>query len=509
MKTGKYIAALLMGVVICGNGFAQEFGFGFDDDAESAASSPTVSVKVGGEVAVEIAPFVHDFDEDGTQAISFWDMVSGKLNFKVEGGNVEAIAAFNLHSAAIRELWNATSTLGDPSYTPLIMDEAYLRAFIGPVNIEAGLRKLTWGKADSLGPLDVINPLDYSDLSKLSDIQSIKIARPMVHASWNISGFSKLEAVFIPNFAGDRFAREGRWAASQFRGMYSVMESEISSKAADIFGPAISSPQYAALFDGAKGNLLAHFDNDATFFPSTGGLDYFQTGLRFTTTVGPADIGAQYYYGNLFQPSFAIDGIETFLMDLASKNSPPDPNNPYFGDPSLLYRMNYSRYHQIGVDYAQVLFGFNIRSEVAFHLTEDLSGDDGALRNPFVGWSLGFDRDLFWGINANIQCNETVRLFNSGVGENPIMDSEADTDVTSTRITFRLSRMFLRDEFECKLTGIWGIEQTDCYLIPAVAWSIRDMTAELSAGIFVGEKSGELGQYWENSYVKLALKYTF
>jgi len=500
VKTEKYVLFVLICVLICGNSFAQEFGFGFDEEAgeeETAAASAPRSkpspVKVSGEIAVELAPYVHDFDnEDDAQAISYRDIVSGSLKLSAAAGNVDAYAAFNLNADSISELWDDDSPLGDPSYTPLIMDEAYLRGYIGPVTIEAGLRKLSWGKADSLGPLDIVNPLDYSDLRNISDIQAIKIARPMAHITWNIGGFSKLETVFIPNFAGHRFAQEGRWVSSQFSDMFSVAEKGIFSRAVEIFGPAVLG--FADQFDTA--GKINNLGDDFISFPYTGGLNYFQTGLRFTTTVGPADIGFQYYYGNLFLPDFTIGGVDAFLLS--------------FGDITQLSpQIKYNRYHQLGLDYAQVLLGFNIRAEVAIHLTEDLNGDDGAVRNPFIGWSLGFDRDLFWGINANIQCNETVRLLDSKVGSNPVLDCEADANLTSTRFTMHLSKKFFRDELESKTTVIWDVENMDCYIIPALAWTVRDLTVELSAGVFAGEESGDLGQYWENSFVKLGVKYSF
>jgi len=443
-------------------------------------------------------------------------MASGNVNFSASGGNIDAYASFNLSADSISELWDDSSPLGDPSYTPLIMDEAFLRGFIGPVNIEAGLRKLSWGKADSLGPLDVINPLDYSDLRNISDLQAIKIARPLVHVTWNAGGFSKLEAVFIPNFAGHRFAQDGRWAAAQFTDMSSVETgfSAIADEkiAAGGFGSMMNDPtiagMVAGLFNNVRNNLMNHLGSDFVSFPSTGGLDYFQTGLRYTTTVGPADIGVQYFYGNLFLPDFTIGGVDVFLDDLIGNFT--SLNLAYLGDPSLLSsQIKYNRYHQIGVDYAQVLFGFNIRAEFAFHLTEDLKGDDGAVRNPFIGWSLGFDRDLFWGINANIQCNETVRLFDDKVGSNPILDCEADTNITSTRFTMRFSKNFFRDELESSATVIWDVENSDCYIIPGLIWTKGPMAAELSAGIFSGKETGDLGQYWENSFVKIGLKYSF
>ena len=503
----KLFLLLLLFVVING-GWAQDFGFGFEDAEEDKTSAPLVAWKTGGEIAVEIAPYVHDFGkEDGAQAISYWDMVSGKIKFEISAGHVDVNTAFNLNAAAISELWDASPNLSDPSYTPLIMNEAYLRAFVGPVNIEAGLRKLVWGKADSLGPLDVINPLDYSDLRNIADIQAIKIARPLVHVTWNAGGFSKLEAVFIPNFSGHRFAQSGRWAASQFTDMYTVAEEGIFARAAELY-PVFSDFTDTGMFSGVKNNFLAYLNENPVAFPSTGGLDYFQTGLRFTSTVGPADIGVQYYYGNLFLPDFTISGIDAFLGDLVGNIMGGDFE--YTGKPSLLSpQIKYNRYHQIGIDYAQVLFSFNIRAEAAVHLTEDLKGDDGSVRNPFIGWSIGFDRDLFWGINANVQCNETVRLFNNKVGGNPILDCEAGTKATSTRITMQLSKKFFRDELESKAVVIWDIENSDCYIIPALVWSIGSMTSELSAGILAGKESGELGQYWENSYIKLALKYSF
>jgi hypothetical protein len=351
----------------------------------------------------------------------------------------------------------------------------------------------------------------------MTDLQEVKIARPLLRVSWNMTGFSKLDAVFIPNFAGHRFAQEGRWAPSQLATIPEDIEAGIYNRAS-----ALMPPQYLPVFDlmypQIYPQIAAGLDAEAQF-PDTGGLDHFQTGLRFTGTIGPADIGVQYFYGNLFQPDYTAVSVDDFLDDLVAGNIPfilsfnpnnPDFSNLYYGNPDLVSpQIKYNRYHQIGLDYAQVLFGFNVRSEFALHLTEDLKGDDGLVRNPFIGWSLGFDRDIFWGINLNAQCNETIRLMDDKVGKDPVLDCEAGTDALSTRFTFRLSKRLLRDELDNSVTIIWGVEESDCYIIPSIVWTVRDLTAELSAGIFAGKDTGELGQYWENSFLRLALKYTF
>ncbi|MDR2070166.1 MAG: hypothetical protein LBP81_01930 [Treponema sp.] len=88
--------------------------------------------------------------------------------------------------------------------SPVYIDEAYIAAYFGSFDIEGGLRKLIWGKAASIGPLDVINLIN------------LKIARPLIHAALRLAQFSMIESVFVSNFMPVRFAESGRWAPSQF-----------------------------------------------------------------------------------------------------------------------------------------------------------------------------------------------------------------------------------------------------------------------------------------------------
>jgi hypothetical protein len=167
----------------------------------------------------------------------------------------------------------------------------------------------------------------------------------------------------------------------------------------------------------------------------------------------------------------------------------------------------YNPYHQIGLDYAQVIAGFNLRAEVAANITEDLAGDDGAVYNPSLAWSLGFDRDLFAGINLNLQCTETIRLLDGEI-KNP-QDIEAGRDITTTLVTAALSKKFLRDELELKATAIWEVENGACLIMPSLVWTKNDVAVELSAGIFAGSDEGLFGQFHDNTFVRAGIKYTF
>ena len=451
---------------------AQEFGFGFDDEESSGSpANNSFKVSVGGEVSASMVGYIDDFSE-GPKHVSFGDIFSGKLNFSAKTAVAEGVINLNL----------------EPTVTPVSIDEAYLRAFFGSLDVEAGLRKLTWGKADSFGPLDIINPLDSSqifvEMADNNSLMGVKIARPMVHASYRFGQFSKIEGVFIPNFEPYYIASEGRWVPAE---MGMLTNPTIPEDILSIL-PAGTNPD-----DIIKINIMPP--------PDTTTIDYAQAGLRFTTTIGSADIGAQYYYGRLSQPSTKISLTNFSFV-------------PMSAEVDVLYL--YNIYHQIGLDYAQVLFGFNVRTELAANITEDLKGDDGSIYNPSVAWSFGFDRDLFLGINLNLQVNESIRLMHDKLGSGDFMsvisgnfDIEGGSEMTATRLTARLSKTFLRDELELRTAVVWGIEDKDCLIMPALIWTKDDLCIALSAGVFTGDSEGQLGQYKDNNFIKVSLAYTF
>ncbi|MDR1073129.1 MAG: hypothetical protein LBL45_05575 [Treponema sp.] len=149
----------------------------------------------------------------------------------------------------------------------MYVDEAYITAYFGKFAITGGMRKLTWGKADGMGPMDVVNPLDYSDLS---DMMNLKIARPLVHASFRFGRFSKLEGVFVPNFEPVRFAASIHWYPAQMA-------------------------------------MISQLPSENTIRPDTTTLDYVQGGLRFTTTIaGAADIGVSITTGGSQRPLLPV-----------------------------------------------------------------------------------------------------------------------------------------------------------------------------------------------------------
>jgi hypothetical protein len=439
-------------------------GFGFITDATASGSAVSASgaapgTRVGGGVEFAASAFFAEFDDPADASLA--NGSTGRLDFEAKGGRAEAAFKLKISEAILSE---------NPSK---LIDEAYVRLFIGPAAVEGGLLKVVWGKADSQSVLDVLNPLDLTDLS-ITDNLERKIGQPMLRASASIGLSSKIDAAFIPYFTPNSVAWEGRWMPAQI-GSYKKLLG------------------IAALED-AEGKID---------FPDTETLEYAQGGFRFTTTVGSVDLGAQYFCGLLPTMAVSPKDVKAYLTAAAYH-----AQNPAYPEPSPI-PVSYDRYHQAGADAAAELFGLNWRAETGLNLTGDLGGDDPDVYNPQLVWNLGFDRDLFSGISLNLQGSGGVRLFNSGVEDNGALDLEDGTEATKTKITAYLTQKLFKDTVEWKIAGIWGVEDGDFFIFPNIGYILDDARIDLALGLFGGNDEGELGQFADASYLKLTLSYSF
>jgi hypothetical protein len=145
---------------------AQDYWFEESDDSpDPEFSLGRLGITAGGEIGGELLIFPDEL-RDGKAAAADWGSLAGaKLNIDVTSPNAEGVLHFNLSPRRVQD----SIASSDPFLTPPLIDELYLRAFLGPVTLETGLRKLAWGRADVQGPLDVTNPLDYTDLTNVGD----------------------------------------------------------------------------------------------------------------------------------------------------------------------------------------------------------------------------------------------------------------------------------------------------------------------------------------------------
>lgn len=447
------------------------FGFGPAEPA-SAAESPADSADSGvlslsGEASAAFDAYTDDLDS----------VFAGKVRLDASGSRGEAHIGFAFTASG--------SASGTASGTASIaVDEGWVRAFFGKADLEAGVRKIVWGKADSEGPLDAINPVDFSDL-RVTGQMDRKIARPMLRAGFSAGDFTRLEGVFVPAFVPNRFALSGRWAPAaldeSFNTLFAVLHSGGQSAAAQTLSAKIAS----------------------AFAPETADPKYPQYGLRLTTSFASQDIGIQYLYGNRKTPSVSVDSTKLFV----AQPNPLEPENPTLVFNPDALRISCDRFHQAGIDWASVVATLNIRAEAALHLTEDLSGSDGAVSNPDFAWSFGFDRDIA-GFTILAQGFGSNVLMHDRIGVSPD-DCQGDADATSTRILARISRSFFRGELDFSATVVSGIEDRDWMCLGEISSTRDALSIGCKGGLFGGRIDGDLGQYRGNGWVSAYLTYRF
>jgi hypothetical protein len=507
--------------------WAQE-GFGFGEAASPAASASAAAnageskpaaglsaLKTGGKLEYGMATFLPPSADT-----SLLGGATGRIDLEARGSSVDAVIKLKLNELTLSE------------HPADVLDEAYLRIYMGALSLEGGLLKISWGKADSQGPLDILNPFDFTDLT-VTDTRERKLAQAMLHASLALGSYSKLEAVFIPGFTANRYAWEGAWTpkaiSTQKAAAYGMFYHGEHPTANGGMGDGLYASYYSAAWSAAfsaayaqylaasldaktagamassaataaasanAGQIAAQADAAAAArvaglldYPDTKTLDYAQGGLRFTTSLGRVDLGLQYFYGFLPSPAASADPAK-----LAANG----------------YRIPvaYNRYHQAGADFAAVILGFNLRAEAAANITSDLGGKDPDVYNPSAAWALGFDRDLFAGINLNLQYSGSYRLFDDGVGA-AAYDIESGSDRTRTRVTAVVSQRLFKDALEWQVSGLYGIEDADFLVRPDISLIVGDSRLDLCAGLFGGNEDGEMGQFYKLDYLQLSFSYQF
>ncbi|MDR0910326.1 MAG: hypothetical protein LBM77_11245, partial [Spirochaetaceae bacterium] len=414
----------------------------------------------------------------------------------------------------------------------LAIDELYAVGYIGPVDVTFGMHKLNWGKADSNSILDVVNTQDYSSMLNMTEARSdtniMKIANVMLDFSAKLGNDSRLELVYVPTFEPWHFATSGKWMQAAQTTMMKGYMTAMGNLAIN---------ELPSIFQGLAGpyieQVLGNFDTSsislADLAPDTTSLKFGQVGLRFTTTVGPVDIGTQYYFGYKAQPAVDMTGVANALPAFISSATPEITQAILSGktiDEAINSVMTpdkvkglmdkvkvvYNPYHQVGFDAATALGPVNMRAELATNLTYDLKGNDPAVYNPNIAWTLGADYTIpKINVMLNAQATETIILLYDKIDTGSTsIDAEVNSKPTSTMLTFSVSRNFFNEKLGLEFNTVYEIEQEDCLLMPSVTWTqASGFTMKLCSGIFLGNENGQFGQYKDNTFIRFDAKYMF
>lgn len=481
----------------------------FASSSDTSDQSSNFSVTVGGSLNVGGTFFLNDFKTfKDTRASS---LIWGDLNIKAKAPITEAYFGIKVNDMVLPfNFKNKPQLYPQEPQIPRFIDEAYMQATISNITFGGGLKKITWGKADAFSVLDVINSQNLSDPT-ISDTQELKFARPMLYLSAYLPKEMKLEVVYLPVFEGNTFAISGRWKPNQFESMGKDMVNTIQNfpavkKAIEKMMEALNNPMTPPnKKDEIRAALkkLQGMQNIAKNFKplkiDSASLKYSQVGARYTVTIeGYHDLGVQYYYGFLPNPTFSLN-IDTENLDV-TKLTPETINNAI--------KMDYNPYHQIGLDYGLAIGPINLRAEFAANITSDLEGTKPNVYNPNLGWNFGIDYTTPIGLSINLCVAENIKLLHNKIGTR-LFDVEKGSNVTDTKIMLLLSQPLLRDSINLKLRTVMACEPVDFMMVPSVDWSFGTLTLKAEFGFFFGKENGPFSQYKDNNYMSLSIGYSF
>ncbi|CEM63076.1 hypothetical protein DWQ65_06555 [Treponema phagedenis] len=529
-----------------------DFGFGsFDHQGDSAEDAEkNFKISFGGALYAGGRLFFNDFKK--FKDFHPGSLVWGNLHIRAEAPLTQAYFGVDLSDQTLPINLGYKPKIFPPKpQIPNFIEQAYMQLSVGPVVFGGGIKKLTWGRADAMSVLDVINPQDYSDMSVL-DFEKLKIARPMFYLTSYLPHDMRLEAVFLPVFEGDRFALTGRWAPVQLTektSVESLLSTENLAKIKEIkdqmLNPLnmlppglkglipesilhdISAPIGNASLPKIETDKIPDIIMDSVFSDlekKTSTIKYAQGGIRYTATInGAHDLGFQYYYGRWHRPAMKMDIdkinatikkytdlLKRVLDPLAKKEEKEKAIEELktIKFPTDAIGFDYNPYHQIGIDYGTTVGPVNLRAEFAANITYDIKGNDPSVYNPSLAWNFGLDYTTPFGMMLNGTVVENIRLMQKKTNENKF-DIEKGTNATNTKIVFVIDQTLLRDSLHLKLNTVVGIEDADFMICPAVSWQFGTLLVDCSLGFFGGKKTGELGQYRGNHYIKASIGYVF
>lgn len=405
------------------------------------------SVSVGGGIYVGVTPFFTDMKD--IKELKPSSLLWGSIHLDAQAPLTHAYINLSLNDQTLPfklgNKWATTETTKIPRW----LDEAYLQVSMGAVYFSGGVKKITWGRADVLSVLDIINPHDKTEV--LFPNNANKMGVPLLHFFAYTPHDVKMELVFLPMFTPHLLAVEGRWKPI---GMEQVEQ---------------------LAFAQTKEGLQSVFKNDTSKFK------FAHTGIRLSTTFAHAhDVGIQYLYGHSKMPLVHYNG--SFAL------------------------AQYLPIHHIGLDYGTAISSVNLKLEAC----ANIAGSPSVKESNFE-WNAGLSSQLTHGLSLNLVLKEIIWVYAIENSNAHILYSlfrkNRQTETTSL---LSLSQNILRGAVEWKIALMIGLEDVDFAILPSLHAVFGTIIFDAQLGIFLGKNySGQFSQYHKNNYIRLSFGYEF
>jgi len=163
------------------------------------------------------------------------------------------------------------------------------------------------------------------------------------------------------------------------------------------------------------------------------------------------------------------------------------------------------RLYVAGGSFSSEIKGFILRGEGAYYngkyfQTEDPMAEDALIQKDYLNYVVGLDFSIGSVKLSGQFIQKYILDYSDGITENEINNTA----------TFLARYDMLRETLHLELFSYIGLTNEDALIRPKISYDFDDsFSILLGANIFVGDRSGQFGQYQDNSMVYTKIKYNF
>ncbi len=339
----------------------------------------------------------------------------------------------------------------------LRMREIYMDMYFKNFDLRLGKQQVVWGKADGVFITDIVSPLNLSEFL-LADFDEIRTGVISAKLDYYI-GNGTIEAIWIPQFTPTiRPASNSIWYVQ----------------------PDFPAP---AKFDWSKDKVTPSLENSEAF-------------LKYSTITSNVDFSVMAGYTWDDNPTMHVQKI--FGRDTSTM-----PPKPYLK--SLIITPQHHRLAVGGGSFSTEIKGLIFRGEAAYYhgkyfQTKDPKATDAIVQKDYLNYVIGLDFSV-GEVKMSTQFIQKYILD---------YDSQLIDDEAQNMATFLLRYDMMRETLHLQLFSYIGLNKGDALIRPKITYDYEDgFSILLGSNIFVGDKGGMFGQYYNNSMVYCKIKYSF
>lgn len=363
----------------------------------------------------------------------------------------------------------------------LRLREAYGGFYTQYVSFEVGKRIFSWGMADEFNPTDLLNPEDMRWVVTFDKAQR-KLGVYSGNLTLSYGDFS-LQGVYAPVFEPTLLpAADSDWLPWQLGLFYGVI---------DAF------PDYVDFQERHTPDMDLSNSNRAA---------------RFRGLVGPVDFSLVWFDG--------FDPLPVFNAKIDM-----DVNGILQGSKPLMIREAYQRYQAYGGSMAFTAGSFSFRGEGAYYTDRQYNNglDPSLLLIDSVVEAfpalLGL-RDFQWHSESpsysavgGVDWREGTTIYaNVQYAHTQILDYDSENiyEEFEGLVTGKLQTMWLEEDLEVGFDSAYNVFHADWFAKPYVAYNFTvDLRTELGVRVFGGDPETQLGNFDDNDFGYLNVRYNF